>query len=106
GLRRCYRPHQQEADECPNCHEDLHLKLLCVHFARGSSDAGRLAIRESVSRRAVELINIRLEAIGRLFDDGMSAMGQNRKSRLAMKRSALHPNVLQNLEAFTDGAFA
>ena len=38
-------PRQQKADECPDCHEDLHLKLPILAFSPGSSDAGRPAIK-------------------------------------------------------------
>src|ERR1700722_3377376 len=74
-LCRCYSPRQQEADECPDCHEDLHLKLPLLAFGQGSSDAGRLAIKAPGSRRGAKRINIRPEAIDRPFDNRMSAMG-------------------------------
>jgi len=42
-------------------------------LAQGSSDAGRFAVKAPGSRWGPELINIRPEAIGRPFDNEMSA---------------------------------
>ena len=39
------RPPQQDADRCPDRHENLHLKLPILAFGPGFGDAGRLAIK-------------------------------------------------------------